>query len=312
MTVRRRNWVAEDRDEVGWIAYTDFFAALALVFAVTVGGLSVRAKSARVFGTVYASLPSDPSVDSLAGCRVVLRLASELPTERVTRTDSVGGYQFPFVKPRDWPPANDRDTVTVSAICVGRGSGQKTVEVDDTVKKLDLDLGDPDSVNDEDGSGTGPGGIILEPAGAEELFLTDSVRLKEDSYPLLRVRRNELRQALALGRDRVIAIVGHTDDQGYSLSRVSFEDWNNWMLGSQRAAAVATFMISDSADGGPLSGCQVVVMSFGPSRPRESIDVLNDSDSVLAAKRGANRRIAFQILEGGDIQRLGGGECATR
>lgn len=282
---RRRSDRGES-DEIGWIAFTDFFAAVALVFLLL---FAVRSSSGSIQGDVLAGN------GTVAGCEIKLEVRSDTTDLLVTVSNDEGRYDFPFLELR--PPVDDRatDTVLVSANCRGYSETEviRPVLAADTTLVINIQV-------DSLGS-SGLGGVELGAIGAADLFLTDSSTLKASATGLLRARKDTLIEWVSAGSERTIAIIGHTDDQPYSAA----SPMNNWILSGQRAAAVAAFMVGDTLDGRRgLDPCQVVIMGYGPVRPAQLL-LPNDREEARSEKRTANRRIEFQQLEG---QSFGGGQ----
>ena len=88
-------------------------------------------------------------------------------------------------------------------------------------------------------------------------------------------------QDLSKSKTGALLVITHTDD-------LAFEDKDdpnspdfNWTLSAQRAAAAARFLIEVD----PEYRCRVVAMGFGPSRPREPVDIRVDDQVLVGLRR---------------------------
>ncbi|MEQ8330672.1 MAG: OmpA family protein [Longimicrobiales bacterium] len=251
---------------------------MALAFLVALVALSVRSQNLYLGGTVISM--RDGPID---GCEV--RAPS---LQRYTRT--VGGTFLVNL-------GAGVDSVRISARCVDYPEWDSVVELleqDTTIIEIVVDslaltpaTAGGDTIDAEDA-----GVVQVLPLGDSLFFQTNSPDLTQEGVDtLIRIGR-AMRDSITVGS--LLAILGHTDDRPF-MGSDSID--RNWMLSGERAAAAAQIMI----DSVGILPCRVVIMGFGPSRPLEAIDSVEDSPSELVRKRAVNRRIEFRRLSGADV-----------
>jgi len=148
----------------------------------------------------------------------------------------------------------------------------------------------------------GRAGIEMENIRGSALFPRNSYKLTQDGEESMRDLALSLReQELLSDTTKVLAILGHTDDQPFMNSdSVDF----NWTLSAQRAAAAAQFLIEKY----PEYKCRIVPMGFGPSRPLEPVHSADDP-ATQRSKREVNRRLEFRVLNGSDLSASRPADC---
>jgi flagellar motor protein MotB len=270
-------------DPTVWVGYADLMTTLAVLFFVL---FAVAAARARVGPALLLGHVHDARTDApLSGCTVRLGIGRQLST------DADGTFAFPLRELRTTAQ------VDVGAMCPGYGSyaGAARVAPGDTtllpIILRPLAPSAPDS------------GISVITVPGDALFARNDYTLYRDGVDSLQRIGMALRRRLGAGQ--VVAVVGHTDDKPFPAG--SSKD--NWVLSAERAASAARVLTDPKFKVGLLE-CQVLIIGFGPSRPRKGLEVRpSDPVAVREHKRKQNRRIEFRIMEGSEVS---GDECATR
>lgn len=258
-------------DDTPWIAYTDFFTSLTIVFFL----LSLLAFQDARAGILVGNVKDGRTDRPIAGCPVAVRNLDEGGTPRTYRTEEDGSFRSNF------PGLRRPATMEVSVSCPNFPEVLYDTAVVAAGKVASVSF-----------LFTTRGAITVTTVEGDALFETGQYVLRPEARALLdSIGRRLVAQ---LGDGEVLAIQGHTDDVPFPIE----SDRDNWMLSAERAAAAARFLIQEVG----FSECQIVIMGFGPSRPRQGHQLADgDPPSVIAEKRRLNRRIEFRILSGGSI-----------
>jgi flagellar motor protein MotB len=301
MTRKRR--LTENHDNVGWIAYTDFVTALALVFvALFVVGI---ANSTKDVTTVEGDI-KNAAGEFVSDCEVHLD-SIETDRERFTRSDREGGFNFVL----DSLQKTTASTASkVSAECPGYApvSQNKTLVAGERNKVL-IEVGSKIEggcitevqrlrcvISDMEARARASEGIGIVNMGGNALFPPNKSDLTPEGEESLRDLARTLRTHEAWSdTTNVLAILGHTDDEPFKNQQTGVDF--NWPLSAARAAAAARFLIELD----PEYRCRIVAMGFGPSRPLEPVDTLVDDPATRWSKREENRRLEFRVLNGSDL-----------
>lgn len=258
-----------------WIGYADFLTTIAVLFfilAVAMAGKIPNLRPGYVRGVVTDSASRRPPENCAAV--VASRRLRELPGDGV------------FVMRVDSILRQARVDVTVE--CEGYEPFSRFLPVaagDTTTVQVRL----------RPVTRTVWETITLE---GDALFDPLQHRLKPEGLALIVRSGRQMKEELRPGQ--TIVVQGHTDD----LPIISAPK-DNWMLSGERAAAAA-LVLTDPRYGVGIPECQVTIMGFGPSRPREAVSP-GDPPGELARKRARNRRLEFRRLSGTDLI---GGKCA--
>ena len=258
-----------------WVGYADFLTALAILFFVFAAVYSAQLKAGVLAGTVF----DGPSGLPVPECLV--RVSSLDGNLREVRSDSLGEFDLRYERLREPLP------LEINAWCRG-------IEDVDTFAAVAPGLRTTFSVR-VGGAVRGPSEnvIVVEERAGEELFERNGFELRAGAIPGLLLLGRRLKDGLS--PDELIAIQGHTDDQSFRPGVGK----DNWTLSAERAVAVAR-VFTDPELGVGLDESQVVVMAFGPSRPRCLLSQ-GDPIGVKEDKRRMNRRIELRKLKGADL-----------
>jgi flagellar motor protein MotB len=311
----RKRRLTQDHDNVGWIAYTDFVTALALVFVALF--VVVVANSAKDVTIVEGDI-KNAEEKPVSDCEVTLD-SIRADATRFTRSNRNGGFNFVVDNLTD-PTASK-----VTAWCPGYGSVSAEVTlVSGNRHQVPLEVGSriPGQECDTpigqlrcrievlEAELRGREGIEIEDIPGSALFPRDSYELTSEGEESMRNLAERLEDLKLLSdTTKVLAILGHTDDEP-SINREAIRlgadsvDFN-WTLSAQRAAAAAQFLIVKY----PEYKCRIVPMGFGPSRPLEPVDTRVDDDATQRSKREKNRRLEFRVLNGNDLSAAQPSDC---
>jgi len=312
----RKRRLTESHDNVGWIAYTDFFTALALVFIALFVITKVQSSSEV---TIVEGDIKNAEEDLVSDCEVKLDLDSiQVNATRFTRSNREGGFNFVVdgLKEATESKVTARcpsyDSVSAEVTLVSGNRHQVPLEVGS--RRPGPECYTPicwnekfDSLRAELRRGAG---IEIDTIPGSALFSINSSVLTPEGKTSMRDLAKRLQnQELLSDTTKVLAILGHTDDVPFPAEIGGDSVDYNWTLSAQRAAAAAQFLISDSIGGNPEYKCRIVAMGFGPSRPLEPVDTLLDADATQRRKRARNRRLEFRVLNGSDLSASPPSDC---
>jgi flagellar motor protein MotB len=254
--IRRR-----DEDSTVWIGYADFLTTLTVLFFIVAAAGFARSRGPQptfVSGAVRDSLGNQP----LAGCRAEAG-------GRTGTTGEDGRFDITIES------VLQTGRVSLEVRCPGFAEYAQMVELKplDTTR-VSVKLARADRTVWE--RITLSGDALFDPLQHE---------LKPQGVQLLVTAGADLKKKLRPGE--MIVVQGHTDDLPIPKSYRK----TNWMLSGERAAA-AIPVLTDSAYGVLIPKCQVSVMGFGPSRPREGQEISwTETEAERTRKRAQNRRI---------------------
>jgi outer membrane protein OmpA-like peptidoglycan-associated protein len=249
-------------ESIPWIGYADFLLTIAVLFFL-IAWTASRARPGRATLDIQV-------VDSASGSPVA-RCMVELAARASGMTDARGAITLAI------------DSV-LGTVRVGLETRCDGYPVD--VRLVDLTASGRTDVT----VGVLPGVVeVVSILPGDVLFEREKYQLREGAVE----RIKDLVGGLNLGRQDLLVIEGHTDDVRFNAE----SERDNWMLSGERAAAAAR-VFTDSAYGVNLCPAQVAIAGYGPSRPREPIDLVRDSRAVREQKRAANRRIEFRVRRG--------------
>jgi flagellar motor protein MotB len=309
----RKRRLTESHDNVGWIAYTDFVTALALVFVALVVILMVKSNSGV---TIVEGDIKNAEEDPVSDCEVTLD-SIRADATRFTRSNRVGGFNFVV------DGLKEATESKVTARCPGYESVSAEVTlVSGNRHPVPLEVGSRISgqecdtpvcwkikIDSLEAELLGRKGIEIDNIPGNALFPTNRSDLTAEGEASMRDLARRLRnRELLSDTTKVLAILGHTDDVP-SINRVAISlgadsvDFN-WTLSAQRAAAAARFLIEVD----PEYRCRIVAMGFGASRPLEPVDSA-DAAATRRRKRALNRRLEFRVLNGSDLSASQPSDC---
>ncbi|HYW06602.1 MAG TPA: OmpA family protein [Longimicrobium sp.] len=268
-----------DEDPTVWIGYADLMTTLVVLFFALYAAAAIRSREGEALlrGTVRDAR----SGAVLPGCAVRLGIARE------SRTAADGSFAFRLAELRTSVPMDAR------VVCSGYGRFDDTVRVapGDTTE-LAVVLRPLRNAPAADSA------ITVRVIPGDALFDRNDYELRAGAVDQLRKIGLDLRSALRPGQ--VVAVQGHTDDRPFPAGTGK----DNWVLSGERAAAAAR-ILTDPAHGVGLPQCRVIIMGFGPGHPRQPVTP-GEPVTTREAKRTANRRIEFRVLQGGAVT---GGIC---
>jgi outer membrane protein OmpA-like peptidoglycan-associated protein len=260
-------------DATVWIGYSDFLTTLVILFfviAVTLAAQVPTMQTSVVTGVVQDSIDGT----AVPQCAIWVGERNE-PANRQGR----------FVLVIDSVP--NRLRLSASAECPGyeMQSRAVTVTAGDTID-LTFRLRPAQPTWQP---------VILP---GDALFDVLSHSLSPSGKQLVIQEGLKLKSILRPGE--AIVVQGHTDD--VPIAKHLGKD--NWVLSGERAAAAAAVLLANIG----ISECQIVIMGFGPARPRPGHRVTWSSTETAAdrdRKRRQNRRIELHHVAGTDL--IGGG-----
>lgn len=268
-----------DDDATVWIGYADLMTTLVVLFFALYAAAAVRSRQGE--SLLRGTVRDARSGAMLPGCAVRLGIARE------SRTADDGSFAFRIAELRTSVPLDAR------VVCSGYGRYDDTVRVapGDTTE-LAVVLRPLRNAPAADSA------ISVRVVPGDALFDRNDFELRAGAVDSLRKVGLDLRSRLRPGQ--VVAVQGHTDDRPFPAGT----EKDNWVLSGERAAAAAR-VLTDPAHGVGLPACQVIIMGFGPGRPRRPVSP-GEPAAAREAKRAANRRIEFRVLQGAEVA---GGIC---
>jgi outer membrane protein OmpA-like peptidoglycan-associated protein len=268
-----------DDDATVWIGYADLMTTLVVLFFALYAAAAMRSREGEAL--LRGSVRDARTGAMLPGCTVRLGIARE------GRTADDGSFAFRLRELRTSVPLDAR------VLCSGYGRHDDTVRVapgDTTELPVVLralrNTPAPDSA------------ITVRVVPGDALFDRNDFELRAGAVDSLRKVGLELKSRLGPGQ--VVAVQGHTDDRPFPAGT----EKDNWVLSGERAAAAAR-VLTHPGQGVGLPECQVIIMGFGPGRPRQAVSP-GEPAATREAKRAVNRRIEFRVLQGAEVA---GGTC---
>jgi flagellar motor protein MotB len=268
-----------DEDPTVWIGYADLMTTLVVLFFALYAAAAMRSRQGEAL--LRGSVRDARSGAVLPGCAVRLGIARE------SRTADDGSFAFRLGELRTSAALDAR------VVCSGYGHYADTVRVapgDTTEFAVVLRPLRNEPPAEE--------AITVRVVAGDALFGRNDYELRAGALDSLRKIGLELRRHLRPGQ--VVAVQGHTDDRPFPAGT----DKDNWVLSGERAAAAAR-ILTHPAHGVRLPECQVIIMGFGPGWPRQPVSP-GEPAATREAKRTANRRIEFRVLQGAEVA---GGTC---
>ena len=308
---RKKRELEGGGDAVGWIAYTDFVTALALVFVALFIFTIAQSASGR---TIVEGSVKNTDEDPISGCEIHIRLPFDTSLSRFTRSTDDGAFVTVIRGLEKDTEAREGTEANVEALCIGYAPKEESVTLaagdtawvpivlgqrlpgQECVSEIDRVLCENAQLKSQNqilrDSLAGTEGIEIYSITGGSLFPTNQYELNPEGENDLRKLGESLSQYLT-DDNRVLAILGHTDDRPM-LDQIGRD--HNWILSAERAASAARFLMENY----PRYRCKIVALGVGASRPKLPIN-RGDGLDLQTYKREQNRRLEFRVLNGNDL-----------